>query len=136
MEDQAMQSAAKCEQCGREVPLVPGEDVCHTCHRLRARQFGGGALVTVLALSLVPVVCGLFLMTLSAPASKAMTLLYKGGGLTLLVGGPFTSLYVGVARGGLRGVLTALAIAVLAPLIAWALMMIDFFGIIGRGWGT
>jgi ribosomal protein S14 len=133
---QETDSPAKCAQCGRVVPLVRGGEVCRTCERLAARRFGAGAITGVIILSLVPIVCGLALLWVNAPDSRAMTLLYKVGGFLLIFGGPATSLSRGMARGGLSGVLTALLLAVLAPLIAFALFVIDFFGIIGRGYGV
>jgi hypothetical protein len=62
-----------------------GRNVCRTCARLRARpRFGVLALLAIIALSTVPIVCGLVLLTLQAPRSPAMTLLYTGGGLVFM----------------------------------------------------
>jgi len=128
--------AAKCAQCGRVVPLVRGGEVCRTCERLVARQFGPWAITGAFVLSLVPIACGLGLIGLgSNVSSSSMDLLYKAGGLLVLLGGPTLSFYQGGARGGLAGVLTALLMAVLAPLIGFCLIVIDFFGIVGKGYG-
>jgi hypothetical protein len=130
-----MDPIEKCARCGRAIALIPGDTVCRTCARIRDRpRFGVLALLAVLALSAVPIIGGLTLMTLNAPRSTAMTLLFKGGGLALMTVGPLSSFYRGMTRGGLNGVLTALLIALLVPLIMWGLIMTDFFGIVGDGW--
>jgi hypothetical protein len=128
--------AVKCARCGRGVPLAPGSELCRTCERLSARPFGPGAITGVFLLSLVPILCGIGLMGLGGNVSSdSMELLYKAGGVVLLVGGPTLSFYRGGTRGGLSGVLTAVLMAVLSPLIGFCLIVIDFFGIVGRGYG-
>jgi hypothetical protein len=130
-----MEPGAKCAKCGRVIALVPGDEVCRTCARLRDRpRFGPLALLATLALSVVPIGGGLILLMLKAPRSQAMTLLYAGSGLMFMSVGPLLSLHRGLTRGGPSGVLTALAIAVLTLVVGWALIMIDFFGIVGDGW--
>lgn len=132
---QETDAAAKCARCGRVVPLAPGSELCRTCERLSGRQFGPGAIMGVLLLSLVPILCGIGLMGLGSNLRGSMSLLYKAGGVALLVGGPTLSFYRGGTRGGLSGVLTAVLMAVLSPLIGLCLIIIDFFGIVGRGYG-
>lgn len=127
--------SAKCTRCGRVVPLPRGSEVCRTCERLAASRFGPWAVTGVFLLSLVPIACGLGLMGLGSNLKDAMSGLYKGAGLVMLVVGPTLSFYRGGSRGGLSGILMALLMAVLAPLIGFCLIMIDFFGIVGRGYG-
>jgi len=128
--------AAKCARCGRGVPLAPGSALCRTCERRSARQFGPWATAGVCLLSLVPILCGIGLMILGGNVSSdSMELLYKAGGIVIMIAGPTLSLYRGETRGGLSGVLTALLMAVLSLLIGFGLIVIDFFGIVGRGYG-